>query len=473
MSKIVPVILSGGAGSRLWPLSRERFPKQLLPLVGERTLLQQAALRAQDAGVFTPPVVVANVEHRFVVAEQLREIGVERSILLLEPTGRNTAAAVAAAALSTVREDEAALILVMPADHHVSDPAAFREAVLRGEAAARDGRMVLFGMEPDSPATGYGWIEPGAALPGRPGVRAVGRFVEKPDLATAERFLAEGGRLWNSGVFLLPARGVLDELDRHEPGVREAVQKALDRASRDLDFIRLDEAAFAAAPSISIDHAVMERTGRAAVVPASFGWADVGAWSALHALGDADADGNVLVGDAEALDVKGSYLRGDGVLVAAVGVSDLIVVAAPDAVLVAPRSRDQDVRRLVDRLKTSAHAAAAEPRRVHRPWGWYERVDAGERFQVKRIMVRPGARLSLQKHARRAEHWVVVEGTAEVEIDGERRALGENESAYIPAGVVHRLGNPGATPLHLVEVQSGAYLGEDDIVRFEDDYART
>jgi mannose-1-phosphate guanylyltransferase/mannose-6-phosphate isomerase len=470
MPKIHPVILSGGSGSRLWPLSRESFPKQLLPLAGPNSMLQETALRVSDPAEFHPVIVVANAEHRFVIAEQLRNIGQAAPTLVLEPVARNTAPAVATAALIAAQDDPDALILVMPADHAIPDREGFLAAVRAGAPAARQGALVLFGVEPDSPATGYGYIRAGEVLLGE--ARRVAAFVEKPDLATAEGYLAQGGYSWNSGIFLLPVKVVLAELARHAPAVLEAARAALSGATRDMDFLRLDPAAFGASPSISIDYAVMERTAQAAVVPSSFTWSDVGAWSALWSLADRDAADNVLLGDTVACDTRRSYLRSEGPLIATVGVEDLIVVATPDAVLVADRRRDQDVKMLVERLRAGNHRAAVQTRKVYRPWGWYEGIESGERFQVKRITVNPGGQLSLQKHFHRAEHWVVVNGTAEVLIDGQQRLLAEDESVYIPLGVQHRLSNPGKVPLNLIEVQSGAYLGEDDIVRFADAYAR-
>ena len=473
-NKIFPVILSGGSGSRLWPLSRERFPKQLLPLAGPRTMLQETALRVTDAALFHPVMVVANAEHRFVIAEQLREIGQATATIVLEPVARNTAPAVAAAALLAAKDDPDALILVMPADHAVPDKADFLAAVGRGAQAAARGALVLFGVEPDRPATGYGYILAGEPLDGDStgGVRKVVGFVEKPDLATAEAYLADGSYSWNSGIFLLPAKAVIAELAAFSPEVLDAVSEALTAARTDMDFLRLDAEAFARSPSISIDYAVMEKTAAAAVVPVSFAWSDVGAWSALWEMGDKDGSGNVEIGDTLALDTRDSYLRSEGPLIATAGVENLIIVAMRDAVLVADRRRDQDVKHLVERLRASNHASAAETSKVFRPWGWYEGVTQGERFQVKRITVNPGQKLSLQKHFHRAEHWVVVNGTAEVHLDGALSLLGENESIYIPLGSTHRLVNPGKVPLNLIEVQSGAYLGEDDIVRFEDIYAR-
>jgi mannose-1-phosphate guanylyltransferase / mannose-6-phosphate isomerase len=469
-SRIFPVVLSGGSGSRLWPLSRESYPKQLLPLTGEKTLLQEAALRASDPERFAPLTIIANADHRFIIAEQLREIGAGAPKIVLEPSARNTAAAVAAAALLARREDPEALILVMPADHHVTDRAGFLATVDQGAQAARAGALVLFGIEPDSPATGYGYIRSGEAF--TDGARKVAQFVEKPDRATAEGYLASGDYFWNSGIFLLPAGAVIAELQAHEPKVLAAVQAALDAAKTDMDFLRLDPEAFAQSPSISIDYAVMERTQAAAVVPAAFGWTDVGSWSALLDLAEQDEHGNACMGDVLLESARNSYVRSEGQLIAAVGVENLIIVATPDAVLVADKAHDQDVKLVVDRLKAANHTSATQNRRMYRPWGWYEGIHDGDRFQVKRITVKPGEKLSLQKHFHRAEHWVVVNGTAEVHVDGKDQLLAENESVYIPLGSVHRLTNPGKVALNLIEVQSGPYLGEDDIVRFEDVYAR-
>ena len=469
-AKIVPVLLSGGTGSRLWPLSRESFPKQFLPLAGERTMLQETALRVADASRFRPLMVIANTEHRFVVAEQLRAVGAHAPRIVLEPVARNTAAAVATAALLAHQDDAEALILVMPADHVVPDSSALLDAMDAGLAAARAGELVLFGIRPTGPATGYGYVRSGAPVAGA--ARRVDAFIEKPDLPRAERFLASSDYYWNSGIFLLPAATVLDELEQHAPQVLAAVRAAAAAAKDDLDFSRLDATAFAACPAISFDHAVLEHTHRAAVVPAEFAWSDIGAWTALWEIADRDTSENVEIGDVVAERTTGSYLRSDGPLIATVGVDDLIVVATPDAVLVARRGADQDVKKIVERLKISNHGAALQTRRVHRPWGWYEALHVGERFQVKRLTVSPGGRLSLQKHFHRAEHWVVVNGTAEVHLDGVQHLISENESFYVPLGAQHRLANPGKVPLNLIEVQSGAYLGEDDIVRFEDSYAR-
>ena len=471
--RIVPVLLSGGAGSRLWPLSRETYPKQLLSLLGENTLLQQTALRVDDRLLFTEPLVLANAEHRFAIGEQLRAVGVADPTIVLEPCGRNTAPAVAVAALLASERDPDALILVMPVDHWVRDRAAFRTAISAGIKGARYGRFVLFGVRPSGPETGFGYIRMGSELEAASPIRNVAGFVEKPDLVVVERLLACDEHLWNSGIFLLPARRFIDELAHCEPDVLAACRNALAGATRDLDFLRLDAQAFEACPSISIDYAIMEKTDNAVVVPATFDWSDVGSWSALWSMADKDPSGNVVIGDALMEDASGCYVRGDdGQLVAALGVEDLIIAASPDVVLVTSRKRDQDVGRLVERLKANGHRSATQTRSVHRPWGYYQSIHAGERFQVKRITVNPGAKLSLQKHYHRAEHWVVVNGTAIVTRDDEEILLRENESIFVPLGCTHRLENPGKVPLNLIEIQSGSYLGEDDIVRMQDIYDR-
>lgn len=471
-SRIVPVLMSGGTGSRLWPLSRETYPKQLLSLLGKNTLLQQTAQRVNDPSMFADPMVIANTEHRFAIAEQLRSVGVANPTLVLEPFGRNTAPAIAIAALIASETDPDAILLAMPVDHWVRDVAEFRAAVSIGTTAAQSGKFVLFGLRPTAPATGFGYIRVADQLTASPGVHGVRGFVEKPDLVTAERLLAAEDYLWNSGIFLLPARLLIDELARLAPNLLAACRAAVAGATRDLDFMRLDESAFRACPSVSFDYAVMEKTERAAVVPAEFDWSDIGSWSALWKMGDKDDSGNVAIGDVVLEDASGCYARGEGPLVAMLGVQDLIVTATPDVVLVASKDRDQDVAKLVRRLKANGHRSATQTQSVHRPWGYYQSVHAGDRFQVKRITVNPGAKLSLQKHFHRAEHWVVVNGTAIVTRDDEEILLRENESVFVPLGCMHRLENPGKVPLNLIEVQSGPYLGEDDIVRVEDIYHR-
>jgi len=470
--KITPVILSGGSGTRLWPLSRESFPKQLLPLTSDRSLLQETAIRASNAGRFNAPLVVCNAEHRFIVAQQLREINQPPRAILLEPVGRNTAPAAAIAAIALAREDENALLLLLPSDHSIADTLSFRSAVADAAKAATDGALVTFGIRPTMPETGYGYIQRGAPLKGNRGCFEVAAFVEKPDRATAEKYLAAGAYDWNSGMFLFRAGTYLEELERLEPEIVARCREALDAATTDLDFIRLAEAPFAACPSKSIDYAVMEHTERAAVVPAEMGWSDVGSWTALWEQGARDGSDNVILGDVVALDSAGSYIRSDGPLVTTLGIEGLIVVATADAVLIMPKKRAQDVRTVVEALKSRNRDEATTHPRVFRPWGYYQTLHEGDRFQVKRITVNIGASLSLQTHHHRAEHWIVVNGAASVRRGNEEFILNENESTYIPPNTLHRLMNPGKVPLNLIEVQSGSYLGEDDIVRYEDNYGR-
>ncbi|KAG1272597.1 mannose-1-phosphate guanylyltransferase/mannose-6-phosphate isomerase [Stenotrophomonas sp. GD03930] len=466
MLPIVPVILSGGSGTRLWPLSREAYPKQFLPLVGEDTMLQATWKRVADiAG--KAPIVVANQEHRFMAAEQLRECNVRPQALILEPIGRNTAPAIAIAALQVLAENDDALLLVLPSDHVVRNENAFHAAVAQAASAADAGKLVTFGIVPTAPETGYGYIKAG---PGE-GARAVERFVEKPDLATAEGYVSSGEYFWNSGMFLFKASRYLQELERLQPAILVACRSALEKAARDTDFVRLDADAFAASPSDSIDYAVMEKTSDAAVVAMDAGWNDVGSWSALWDVSDKDADGNACHGDVIALDCRNSYAYGNR-LIAMVGLEDVVVVETDDAVLVGHKDRVQDVKSIVAQIKRDGRSEAAAHRKVYRPWGAYDSIDNGARFQVKRITVKPGATLSLQMHHHRAEHWIVVSGTAEVTRGDDVILLSENQSTYIPLGVTHRLKNPGKLPLELIEVQSGSYLGEDDIVRFEDQYGR-
>ena len=468
--QIIPVLISGGAGTRLWPLSREAFPKQFLAVQGPHTLFQQTALRFADAGSFARPMVVANDEHRFIVLEQLRAIGIDQSPLLTEPVGRNTAPAAAVAAMHAMELDPNAVIMITPTDHVVGDEAALRNAIRAGLPSARAGRMVLFGIEPEAPVTGYGYIQRATEI--MHGVFEVGRFIEKPDQHTTDRLVSARSYLWNSGIVLASARHLIAELEQHVPEVIEKTRQALAYGDRDLGILRLAKNHFSASPSISLDHAVMERTKKAAVVPVSCGWTDIGAWSQLHDISGQDKDGNALHGEVVCDGARHCYLRGEGSLVAAVGVDDLIVVATDDVVLVTRKGCDQNVKLLVERLKKENRTAAVTSRRVHRPWGFYESIEQGHRYQVKRITVHPGAKLSLQKHFHRAEHWVVVNGTALVTRDDEQLLVRENESVYLPLGAVHRLENPGKLPLNLIEVQSGAYLAEDDIVRIDDVYQR-
>lgn len=467
MNAITPVILSGGSGTRLWPLSREAYPKQFLPLAGEATMLQATWQRVAAIAAHGP-LVIANEAHRFVAAEQLQQVGAQPQAVILEPVGRNTAPAIAVAALEATRNGEDPLLLVLPSDHVIADEAAFHAAVRLAAGAAEAGKLVTFGIVPSGPETGYGYIK---AAPGE-GARAVERFVEKPDLATATDYVASGHYLWNSGMFLLRASRYLDELARFNPAMLDACRSAWQGARRDADFTRLDAAAFAAVPSDSIDYVVMEKTADAVVVALDAGWNDVGSWTALRDVSTQDSHGNAHRGDVIAIDCRNTYAYGEK-LVALVGLDDVIVVQTDDAVLVGKADRMQEVKDVVARLKAEGRSEASWHRKVYRPWGAYDSIDNGARFQVKRITVKPGGTLSLQMHHHRAEHWVVVSGTAEVTRGDEVLLLGENQSTYIPLGVTHRLRNPGKLPLELIEVQSGSYLGEDDIVRFEDTYGRS
>jgi mannose-1-phosphate guanylyltransferase/mannose-6-phosphate isomerase len=471
--KIYPVILSGGAGTRLWPLSRAALPKQLLPLVSDKTMLQDTALRTAGRAEMMQPLIVCGNEHRFLVAEQLREIKVNPLGILLEPVGRNTAPAVAAAANYLKAIDAEAVMLVLPADHVITDVEAFHAAIARAAGLVKEGALATFGIVPTGPETGYGYIQSGASLANGEKCYKVAKFVEKPDRETAQGFISAGNFSWNSGMFLFRADAFLKELDQFAPAIAKASADAVSKGYRDLDFCRLDEASFTACPSDSIDYAVMEHTKHAVVVPASMGWSDVGSWSALHEVQAKDEAGNVTRGDVYLDNVQNSLVRAEGRIVALVGVKDVVVVETSDAVLVAHRDQVQRVKQVVEHLKDKDRTEHLYHTKVYRPWGCYEGIDMGERFQVKRITVNPGGKLSLQMHHHRAEHWVVVSGTARVTCGDSVKLLTENESTYIPIGMSHRLENPGKMPLHLIEVQSGSYLGEDDIVRFEDVYSRT
>ena len=469
--RVVPVILSGGSGTRLWPVSRESYPKQYWPLISERSLIQETVLRTTGDG-FAPPILVCNQEHRFMVAEQLRLAGIGNARILLEPIGRNSAPAIAAAAALVAEDEPEAVLWMLAADHAIADTAALHSALDSAAAAARAGRFVTFGMKPTTAETGYGYIEVGEALPDLPGVHALRRFVEKPDAATAATLAFSGKHLWNSGMFVFTAATLLEELQAYAPAVLAAVREAVEARRQDLDFLRLAPEAFRACPAISLDYAVAERTSRAVVVPADLGWSDVGSWGSLWELGAKDGSGNVAVGDVLLESAANCYVRSDGKVTAVVGLKDTVVVVTPDAVLAMHRDHAQDVKKVVDRLRAAGRDEAVAHNRIYRPWGFYERLIEGERFQVKRIMVSPGHKLSLQKHYHRAEHWVVVNGTALVVRDKDQIMVRENESIHLPLGCVHRVENPGRIPLCLIEVQSGAYLGEDDIVRFEDTYGR-
>ena len=472
------MILCGGTGTRLWPLSRASYPKQYWALAGsgEDTLLQQTQQRLQGLEGLAPPLLICNEDHRFIVAEQMRQIGIKPSGILLEPLGRNTAPAVAVAALQATARGEDPLLLVLAADHVIRDAAKFRATVAAGIPAAGAGQLVTFGIVPSAPETGYGYIEAAVPLPaGDRGLQPVpiARFVEKPDRATAEAFLSSGRFTWNSGMFLFKASAILAELERLVPEVVSACRSALAHESADLEFLRLEREAFATCPNVAIDVAVMEQTQLGAVLPLEAGWSDVGSWSALWETADHDPNGNVLRGRVISEDARNCYLRSEHRLVVGLGVQDLVVVETDDVVLVAHRDRAQDIKGVVGQLEREGASESKAHRRIYRPWGYYDGVTEGERWQVKKIEVKPGASLSLQMHHHRAEHWIVVKGTALVEKDGSQELVGENQSTYIPLGCKHRLTNPGQIPVQLIEVQSGPYLGEDDIVRFEDLYGRS
>ncbi|MCY4611387.1 MAG: mannose-1-phosphate guanylyltransferase/mannose-6-phosphate isomerase [Gammaproteobacteria bacterium] len=476
---VFPVVLSGGAGSRLWPLSRETYPKQLIALVDEHTLLQATALRLATLKDLSSPIVVCNEEHRFMVAEQLQAIGMTPDAILLEPMARNTAPAIATAALEALSlcgEDDEPILLVMPTDHVIRDNEKFACAIQEAVQEAATGKLVAFGAAPDYAETGYGYIKAGPATGADNSARVVETFVEKPDREEAVALIETGDCYWNSGMFVFGARRYLEELDRHAAPVREAAQKAHENAKQDLNFLRLDADCFAEAPNLSVDYAVMEHTSDAVVVPFDAGWSDIGSWTALmelSALAQKDEAGNIVQGDTILRDTRDTYIRADSRIVATLGVANLVIVDTPDALLVADRNATQDTRKIVEQLRQAGRDEHRHHRKVYRPWGHYERVDGGEGFQVKRLTIRPGGRLSLQMHRHRAEHWVVVRGTAKVTRGEETFMLSENQSTYIPQGTRHRLENPTEEALDLIEVQSGSYLGEDDIVRFEDIYGRS
>jgi mannose-1-phosphate guanylyltransferase/mannose-6-phosphate isomerase len=468
---IVPVILSGGSGTRLWPVSRESFPKQFWPLASDRTLIADTALRT-FGGEFSPPLIVCNEAHRFMVAEQLREAEITGARILLEPVGRNSAPAIAAAALVLAQDDPQTVICMMAADAAIPDAAPLRAALLTAAKVARSGRVVTLGIRPARPETGFGYIEMGTPLTETPEANHLTRFIEKPDATLAAELIATGQALWNSGIYVFTVSTLLKELQEHAPHVLATVRRAVEARTSDLDFIRLGREEFTACPNISLDYAVAEHTTHAAVIAVDFPWSDVGSWNALWDLGEKDDTGNVSVGDVLLEDTRNCYVRSDGVLTAVLGLEDAVVVVTEDAVLAMHRDRAQDVKKVVERLRAKARHEAVSHNRSYRPWGHYEVLILGDRFQVKRIVVKPGEKLSLQKHFHRAEHWVVVAGSAIVTRDHEEVLVRENESIYLPLGCTHRLFNPGRIPLHLIEVQSGAYLGEDDIVRLEDTYGR-
>jgi len=469
--KIIPIILSGGSGSRLWPLSRQAYPKQLLTLFGSHTLLQTTVLRANVLSHTSEPLLICNNDHRFLVAEQILDLGIKPLDIILEPIKRNTAPAVATAALRCMAEDYESIMLVLPADHLLEEEKELQKAVDRGVKAATEGHLVTFGVNPVRPETGYGYIKKGAAL--FEGSFRVDRFVEKPDLSTAKEYLSSGEYLWNSGMFLFKPAAYLEELKKYEPDMYNACEEAFNRASKDLDFLRLAEEPFKRSPSNSIDYAVMERTNKAVVVNLDCDWNDIGSWYSLWNISEKDQQGNVVKGDVVLEDVSNSLIMADKRLVSAIGVNEMVVVETADAVLIADKQRSQEIKKIVKHLKKHGREEFLFHSKVYRPWGSYEGLVTGDRFQVKLITVKPGAKLSVQMHHHRAEHWIIVKGTARVQRGEETILLTENQSTFIPLGTVHSLENPGKIPLELIEVQSGAYLGEDDIVRFEDLYGRS
>jgi len=473
---IIPVILSGGSGTRLWPLSRAMRPKQLLSLVSDSTMIQDTVSRLSGIEHLAPPIIVCNEEHRFMIAEQMREIGIDPSAIILEPFGRNTAPAVAVSAIKANeiadQAGEDAIILVLPADHVIQNIKAFHKAVETGYQAALDNKLVTFGIIPGSPEIGYGYIKAGNATVNNAGVFQVERFVEKPDKQTAESYIKQGSYYWNSGMFMFKASEYLNELEQFNKDMLTASKEALEQGASDLDFIRLNKDFFEKCPGDSIDYAVMEKTRHAVVVPVDIGWNDIGSWTALWEVGESDVNGNVTQGDVCVIDCENSYIHSGTRLVASIGVNDHIIVETADAVLVAHKGAAQNVKDIVDELKATKREEALVPHKVYRPWGTYECIDCESRFQAKRIMVKPGARLSLQLHHHRAEHWIIVQGTAKVTCGDKEFIMSENESTYIPLGEKHRLENTGKIPLELIEVQTGSYLGEDDIVRFDDVYGR-
>jgi mannose-1-phosphate guanylyltransferase/mannose-6-phosphate isomerase len=482
--KIIPVILSGGSGTRLWPLSRKQYPKQYLPLVGDKTMLQETILRLNGLDNLADPIIICNADHRFLVAEQCQQIDIINPIILLEPVGRNTAPAIAAAALQSLKQTDDAVLLVLSADHVIQDVDAFHQAINIASQQAQEGKLATFGIVPTDANTGYGYIKSQGELPigkrGCPGVSKnnndgaykVEEFVEKPDLQTAQAYLEQGNFLWNSGMFMFKAATLIDELTTHSTEIVTSVNNAVDNAAQDLGFIRLDKQAFESSPSDSIDYALMEKSDNVVVVPLDAQWNDIGAWSALHDIGTKDTNGNVIKGDVIAQDTTNTYINANHHIVATIGVDNLIIVDTPDATFIATQDKAQEVKSIVESLQTKARDEGTMHRKVFRPWGWYDSIESGKHFQVKRLHVNPGAKLSLQMHHKRAEHWVVVSGIATA-INGEDvLTLKEGDSTYIPIGTTHGLENKTNEQLEIIEVQSGTYLGEDDIVRFEDIYGR-
>jgi mannose-1-phosphate guanylyltransferase len=467
---LIPVILAGGSGTRLWPLSRQLYPKQFLPLLGEKTMLQQTLERLHGLDCESP-IVICNEEHRFLAAEQLRQISIDDATIILEPIPKNTAPAIALAAHEAIKKDEEAILLVLPADHVIEDIFAFHSTVKKALPVAEGGKLITFGIVPNRPETGYGYVRRGQEENEK--IFKVAAFVEKPNEATAKEYLKNGHYYWNSGMFLFGAKTFLEELKTFAPEIADACEEAFSTVHKDLDFFRINAEAFKKSPKNSIDYAVMEKTQKAMVVPLDAGWNDIGSWASLHDLCPKDEKGNSITGDVQTEDIENCLVRSESRLVAAFGVRDLIIVETKDAVMVVHKDRAQDIKNIVEKLEKEGKSEYLNHREVYRPWGSYDSLERGERFQVKRIVVKPGARISTQMHYHRAEHWIVVRGTAKVTIDGETVLLTENESTFIPVGKMHILENPGKIPLELIEVQSGTYLGEDDIVRFEDKYGRT
>ena len=469
---IIPVILAGGSGTRLWPLSRQLYPKQMIDIFNEKTMLQNTVLRIEGFEMIAPPIIVCNENHRFMAAEQLREINIDPLAIILEPIGRNTAPAIALAALKAMKHEKDPILLVLPADHVIEKVMDFHAAIRAGIKEAEKGNLITFGIIPDSPETGYGYIKKGDLLESGTGASKIEKFVEKPDLATAKKLFDSGSYCWNSGMFMFKASEIIKELETHAPDIMMPCNGLIEAGVQDLDFLRLSREGFQDIPSDSIDYAVMEKTSKGIVIPFKAGWNDLGSFDALWQAGKKDESMNVIKGDVLTHDVKGSYINSESSLIAAVGIEKFVIVETKDAILVSPRDRVQDVKKIVKQLKDHNRNEIVSHRKVYRPWGSYETIDAEHRFQVKRITVKPGAKLSLQKHFHRAEHWTVVSGAATITRGDEEMLLKEDESTYIPLGTLHRLENPGKIPLELIEVQSGSYLGEDDIVRFDDVYGR-
>jgi len=469
---IIPVILAGGSGTRLWPLSRQLYPKQMIDIYNEKTMLQNTVLRIEGFEMMAPPIIVCNENHRFMAAEQLREINIDPLAIILEPIGRNTAPAIALAAFKAMKHEKDPILLVLPADHVIEKVMDFHAAIRAGIKEAEKGNLITFGIIPDSPETGYGYIKKGDLLESGTGASKIEKFVEKPDLATAKKLFDSGSYCWNSGMFMFKASEIIKELETHAPDIMMPCKGLIEAGVQDLDFLRLSREGFQDIPSDSIDYAVMEKTSKGIVIPFKAGWNDLGSFDALWQAGKKDESMNVIKGDVLTHDVKGSYINSESSLIAAVGIEKFVIVETKDAILVSPRDRVQDVKKIVKQLKDHNRNEIVSHRKVYRPWGSYETIDAEHRFQVKRITVKPGAKLSLQKHFHRAEHWTVVSGAATITRGDEEMLLKEDESTYIPLGTLHRLENPGKIPLELIEVQSGSYLGEDDIVRFDDVYGR-